>query len=145
MNCKSISLLSGVLFVISTLFSVTVQGAGGEASDESAIEEIIVTGLKRSETILETPAAISALGAEELKNKGITDISDIQYLVPSLHYGANLGLRNVSIRGVGEFANAHGVMVSVDGVVQAIGTSSQLSQLDLERVEVLRGPQGTLC
>ena len=145
MNCKSISLLSGVLFVISTLFSVTVQGAGGEASDESAIEEIIVTGLKRSETILETPAAISALGAEELKNKGITDISDIQYLVPSLHYGANLGLRNVSIRGVGEFANAPGVMVSVDGVVQAIGTSSQLSQLDLERVEVLRGPQGTLC
>ena len=119
-------------------------GADADASDASPIEEIVVTGLRRAETVLETPAAISALGAEELRNKGITDIADIQYLVPSLQYSVSLGERNVAIRGVGQFANAPGVMVSVDRVVQAVGSGSQLSQLDLERVEVLRGPQGTL-
>lgn len=113
-------------------------------SEDPVVEEILVTALKREASVLDTPAAISALGAEDLRDRGIQNVSDVQYLVPSMHYGENLGRRNISIRGVGEFAYAPGVMVSVDGVVQAIGTSSQLPQLDLERVEVLRGPQGTL-
>ena len=110
----------------------------------SAIEEVIVTGLRRSETVLETPASITALGMEELSDKGITDIRDIQYFVPSLQFGEFLGRRQVAIRGIGQFSDAPGVMVSVDGVVQSVGSSAGLSQLDLERVEVLRGPQGTL-
>ena len=136
-------------FLFSAALVLSASGAGAEdedsaAGDESVIEEIVVTGLKRDASVLTTPASISALGAEELAAKGITDISDIQYLVPSLQYGEFLGRRQVAIRGIGEFVYAPGVMVSVDGVVQAVGSSSQLSQLDLERVEVLRGPQGTL-
>ena len=131
-----------------TCVCISGQALGGDAgpqrSDEAVVEEIVVTGLRRSETVLETPAAITALGAEELRDKGVSDISEIQYLVPSLQYGEFLGRRQVAIRGIGEFVYAPGVMVSVDGVVQAIGSSSQLSQLDLARVEVLRGPQGTL-
>ena len=140
MNYKTI--LAGGVFLLGGL--TTSMTALGEESDAQAIEEIVVTGLRRAGTVLETSAAITALGAEELRDKGITDVYDIQHLVPSLHYGENLGRRNVAIRGVGEFEYAPGVMISVDGVVQAVGTSSQLSQLDLERVEVLRGPQGTL-
>ena len=123
---------------------LAAQPAENSEADDSFMEEIVVTGLRRSETVLETPAAITALGAEELNARGISEITDIQYLVPSLQYGEFLGRRQVAIRGIGEFVEAPGVMVSVDGVVQSIASSSQLSHLDLERVEVLRGPQGTL-
>ena len=123
---------------------VAAQPAENAEADDSFTEEIVVTGLRRSETVLETPAAITALGAEQLNARGISEIADIQYLVPSLQYGEFLGRRQVAIRGIGEFVEAPGVMVSVDGVVQSIASSSQLSHLDLERVEVLRGPQGTL-
>ena len=133
---------TGLIFIAALISSTTVTAA--EPVDMSTIEEIVVTGLKRDASVLTTPASISALGAEELSAKGISDISDIQYLVPSLHYGEFLGRRQVAIRGIGEFVQAPGVMVSVDGVVQAVASSSQLSQLDLERVEILRGPQGTL-
>ena len=142
MNCRTLCSAAAVLLAASILAPAAAEDA--DAGDAAPIEEIVVTGLRRAETVLETPAAISALGAEELRSKGVTDIADIQYLVPSLQYSVSLGERNVAIRGVGQFANAPGVMVSVDRVVQAVGSGSQLSQLDLERVEVLRGPQGTL-
>ena len=123
---------------------VAAQPEEPSGSGDPVVEEILVTALKREASVLDTPASVSTLDAEALRDKGIHSVSDIQYLVPSLHYGEFLGRRQVAIRGIGEFAYAPGVMVSVDGVVQAVGSSSQLSQLDLERVEVLRGPQGTL-
>ena len=132
-----------VIFLISA-FGASMNATAGSSESADAIEEIIITGLRRSETVLETPASITALGMEELQDKGITDIRDIQYLVPSLQFGEYLGNRQIAIRGVGQFLEAPGVMVSVDGVVQAVASSSGLSQLDLQRVEVLRGPQGTL-
>ncbi len=128
--------------IISSVFSIPVVSVAQEGA--ATIEEVVVTGLRRSETVLETPASITALGMEELSDKGITDIRDIQYLVPSLQFGEFLGQRQVAIRGIGQFADAPGVMISVDGVIQSVGSSAGLSQLDLERVEVLRGPQGTL-
>ena len=128
--------------IFASICSIPAVTAAEEGA--SAIEEVVVTGLRRSETVLETPASITALGMEELRDKGIADIRDIQYLVPSLQFGEFLGLRQVAIRGIGQFLDAPGVMVSVDGVVQSVGSSAGLSQLDLERVEVLRGPQGTL-
>ena len=134
----------GVVFVLSLVCSPALEAQSAEANDDQVVEEIIVTGLRRAETVLETPASITALGAEALQAKGVSDIRDIQYLVPSLQFGEYLGRRQVAIRGIGEFADAPGVMVSVDGVVQSVASSSGLSQLDLERVEVLRGPQGTL-
>ena len=97
--------------------------AANTAAD-GVIEEVVVTGLRREETVLTTPASITALSSDQLRAKGIADIQDIQHLVPSLQYGEFLGRRQVAIRGVGEFVDAPGVMVSVDGIVQAIGTSS---------------------
>ena len=144
--------MQGIKRVFSlALVSTCIGGQGAAAqpeeppgSEDPVVEEILVTALKREASVLDTPASVSTLDAEALRDKGIHNVSDIQYLVPSLHYGEFLGRRQVAIRGIGEFVYAPGVMVSVDGVVQAVGSSSQLSQLDLERVEVLRGPQGTL-
>jgi iron complex outermembrane receptor protein len=116
--------------------------SGVAASAE--IEEIVVTGLKKTSSVMETPSAITALTGDDLIARGITELSQLQFAVPSMHYGEKLGNKTIAIRGVGEFNNQPGVLVTIDGVVQSSGSSSQLSQLDLERVEVLRGPQGTL-
>ena len=144
MNYKKTLLGLGIVIATMIGWAVNAQAVESNADEDAFIEELVVTGLRRTETVLETPAAITALSAEELNAKGISQIEDIQYLVPSLQYGEFLGRRQVAIRGIGEFVDAPGVMVSVDGVVQSIASSSQLSHLDLERVEVLRGPQGTL-
>ena len=108
------------------------------------MEEIIVTAQKRFQNIQEVAASITAIGAEDLDAKGLRELADIQFFVPSLHFGGNFGSNQMSIRGVGAFDRNPGVGVSVDGVYQARTGESQLFQLDLERVEVLRGPQGTL-
>ena len=108
------------------------------------IEEIVVTGLKKTSSVMETPSAITALTGDDLAARGIIDLTELQFAVPSMHYGQKLGNKTIAIRGIGEFNNQPGVLVTIDGVVQSSGSSSQLSQLDLKRVEVLRGPQGTL-
>ena len=113
-------------------------------SVSAEIEEIVVTGLKKTSSVMETPSAITALTGDDLISRGITELSQLQFAVPSFHYGEMLGNKTIAIRGIGEFNNQPGVLVSIDGVVQSIGSSSQLSQMDLERVEVLRGPQGCL-
>ena len=113
-------------------------------SVSAEIEEIVVTGLKKTSSVMETPSAITALTGDDLAARGIIDLTELQFAVPSMHYGQKLGNKTIAIRGIGEFNNQPGVLVTIDGVVQSSGSSSQLSQLDLERVEVLRGPQGTL-
>ncbi len=113
----------------------------GETTDSNVI---VVTAQKRSQSIQNVPASISAVGSKDLSEKGIDDLTELQFAVPSLQFGGFLGSQNISIRGVGEFNDQPGVAVSFDGVYQSRGTTAQLSQLDLERVEVLRGPQGTL-
>ncbi|MCT2530395.1 TonB-dependent receptor [SAR92 clade bacterium H921] len=114
------------------------------AAVSADLEEIVVTGLKRESTVMETASAITALSASDLAAKGLSDIRQIQYAVPSLHFGESYNNRNISIRGIGGFLEQPGVITSINGVTQSNDASSQLGQLDLDRVEVLRGPQGTL-
>jgi iron complex outermembrane receptor protein len=108
------------------------------------VDEIIVTALKRSSTVQDTPAAITAIGANEIEDKGITDMHDLKHLVPSMNFTNVLGSQNITIRGIGQFNGNPGVSVSTDGVFQSRAHSSQLGEMDLARIEVLRGPQGTL-
>ena len=130
------------IFVSTGVTSVTADA--NNADSANMMEEIVVTALKRSQAIGDVPASITAVGALDIKDKGIADMNDLQFIVPSLHFGGFLGSQNISIRGVGEFNGAPGVAVSVDGIYQSTATMAQLTQLDMERVEVLRGPQGTL-
>ncbi len=111
---------------------------------QSVIEEIVVTSMKKSSLLSQTPAAISALESDEISLKGITSPSDIKFQVPSMSYTSIFGEPYITIRGVSGFNNAPGVSVSVDGVYQSKSTSSILGEVDLERIEVIRGPQGTL-
>ncbi|HLZ99948.1 MAG TPA: TonB-dependent receptor [Steroidobacteraceae bacterium] len=115
------------------------------------LQEVVVTAQKRSETILSVPISITALSQESLEHQGIKDINDIARATPSLNIGANngFGYSNVSIRGVASTTGAAttGIYIDDSPIEQRIDslTPPLAPQLfDLNRVEVLRGPQGTL-
>lgn len=138
---SSFSLASGA--------SAWAQSAVGAPADDGAlISEIVVTALKRSQSLSLTPASISALDARALESRGIRSLNDIQLQTPSVSFGTALGTAQVSIRGVGltiaTGAGEPGVAVHLDGVYEARPALSSLAQFDLERVEVVKGPQGTL-
>lgn len=109
-------------------------------------EEIVVTAQKREQALQDVPAAISAIDAETLEQRGIDDVASLQFAAPSIQVGRMPVLDGtaITIRGVGLNEGSPGVAVHVDGVYQSRPAFADLAQLDLERVEVLRGPQGTL-
>jgi iron complex outermembrane receptor protein len=122
--------------------------ADASAGDEvpAGIETITVTVQRRSQTLQEVPAAVSAISGRQLDAAGITQLQDIQSFVPNMHYGQERGEAKITIRGV---SNAQGTdqstAVHVDGIFQNRAKSiTALTLFDVERVEILRGPQGTL-
>jgi iron complex outermembrane receptor protein len=127
-----------------------VRSSGNTASTgRQGIEEIVVTAQKRAENIEKIPISVTALGEDDLKFRGVNDLSDLQFQVPGLYFGnGTTGNQRASIRGVGTNVDTSNVEVPiasyVDGVYQARSFRSPNLGLDLKRVEVLRGPQGTL-
>lgn len=119
-----------------------------------AIEEIIVTARKREESLQETPISIQAFTAEGLEKRGIDNISQIGNFTPNMTFdrAAAIGGSNSSaivyIRGIGQDAAIPtidlGVGTYVDGVYLARSIGGVMDLIDVERIEVLRGPQGTL-
>lgn len=130
--------------------------ASGQDSDEAVSEPvqqrdvITVTATKREQTLQETPVAVSVVGAEAIERAEIQDLSDLSSLVPSLRVvqSTNSASTNFYIRGFGNGANAIGIEPSVgvfiDGVYRSRAASTISDLPNLERVEVLRGPQTTL-
>ena len=120
--------------------------------DYSGLEEIVVTSRFRKESIQETPIAITALTAADLQIRGFTNSFELGYVTPNTSFRpAQAAFGNTMtayIRGIGQydfdFAFEPGVGIYVDDVYQPFLMGSQIDLLDLERVEVLRGPQGTL-
>ncbi|MGH7821603.1 MAG: TonB-dependent receptor, partial [Candidatus Binatia bacterium] len=114
----------------------------------AGIEEIVVTAQKREANIQDVPISMTALGGEEAGFRAVRDLFDLQRQVPNLDVGEREGNSTVSIRGVGlnvEFGNVEGsTAIHIDGHYQPRVTSGIFGLNDLERVEVLRGPQGTL-
>lgn len=119
-----------------------------------ALEEIVVTARKRAENLQETPVAITAFSSEGLERRGISDISQIGDFTPNLVFdstsavAATSSAASIYIRGIGQsdwaLAVDPGVGLYLDGVYIARSVGGVMDLLDLERVEVLRGPQGTL-
>ncbi len=131
-------------------------GAAMAQSEEEAkgFDEIVVTARKREESVETTPIAISAFTGETMEERGIVNIVDVARFVPNLSINSNGGAggsgstSNVFLRGIGQsdflITTDPGVGIYIDGVYYARATASIMDLLDLERVEVLRGPQGTL-
>lgn len=124
--------------------------AGLDSTERARVEEIVVSARKRAELLEDTPVAVSVLGDDTLIEAGITQINQIQNLVPNMTMteGLNGQAPRIVIRGVGttstETAFDPGVGFYVDGVFMARATGQLLNTIDIQQIEVLRGPQGTL-
>ena len=114
------------------------------------IDEIIVTAEKRTESLQDVSKAVTALGADELETKNIVDFVGLSAIAPGVTVAKNEGYKTViSIRGVGDETNqnaiaAPSVALHMDGIFIASKFSLRTDFIDLDRIEVLRGPQGTL-
>ena len=124
------------------------EGAGVEAPVNSNV--IVVTATKREQTLQETPVAVSVTSAETIEQAQIRDVSDLATVVPSLQVSQNQSsfATSYSVRGFGTDGNNIGLEPSVAMFVDGVYRSRAVSQIsdlpDIQRVEVLRGPQSTL-
>jgi len=115
--------------------------------EEFTLEEIVVTARKRTESLQDVPVSVSSVSAEKLKDAGITDVSSLQGFVPNLNMSESGQGTTINIRGIGSGINAgfeQSVGMYLDGIYYGRAQLVRSSFLDLERVEVLRGPQGIL-
>ncbi|MDH3642109.1 MAG: TonB-dependent receptor, partial [Gammaproteobacteria bacterium] len=123
-----------------------------QSADDTVFEEITVTAKKREQSIYEVPTAISAFSADKIEKQGIQNLVDIGKFVPNLNvttFGAgHTSSANPFIRGIGLqdhlIFTDPGVSVYLDGVYLGRQIGQNWSLSNIERVEVLRGPQGTL-
>jgi iron complex outermembrane receptor protein len=118
---------------------------------QGMLEEVIVTARKREESLQETPIAVTALSGDDLQELGLRDIADLRKVAPNVDlYGGNGtgGAGNIFIRGVGARNTGvnfdSGVGIYVDGVYVSRPDGTVLDNVDLQSIQVLRGPQGTL-
>lgn len=121
------------------------------SANDTGLQEIIVTAQRREESLLSVPVAVSAISGDQLAGRGIVDTASLAGAVPNLQVSSAFGKTqpNFTIRGIGvgnEFNSnqASPVGVYIDEAYIASRTSQGVQLYDLERVEVLRGPQGTL-
>ncbi len=125
--------------------------AEAEAAGDGSIDTLIVTARRRLETVQDVPLAVSVVGGERLDATGTFNLSRLQQLTPTLQfYASNPRNTTVNIRGLGvpfgltSDGFEQGVGFYIDDVYNARVAAATLDFLDVARIEVLRGPQGTL-
>ncbi len=155
LRCVSRTALSlGIAFCgIGAPAIAQVAPVASPSTDETAVQDVIVTAQFREQPLQDTPIAITAVNSAMLEARSQTNIADVAAQAPSVTlksqsavYGPALG---ANIRGIGQYdtnpAVEPGVGLYVDDVYYATLTGSVLDLLDVDRVEILRGPQGTLA
>jgi len=129
---------------------IATSASAQEDASQGFIEEIIVLAQKREQNVQDVPVAVSAISGNYINESGIKDMFDLQQNAPGLIVGQsqNATTSNFSIRGIATSSNNFGLESSVglyvDGVYRSRQSSMINNLVDIEMVEVLRGPQGTL-
>lgn len=150
---RASSLASAIAIAASTFATVGAVGLPLVAQAQSAgLEEIVITARYREESLQVSPLAVTAISADELDVRSFTSSADIGYNIPNASFrpaqAAFGNTMSAFIRGIGQndfdFAFEPGVGVYIDDVYHPTTMGSMMDLMDLERVEVLRGPQGTL-
>lgn len=135
------------LFAVAA-FAVSAPAFAQEAADETSGGEIIVTAQKRAQSLSDVSLSVAAVGTDQLAANNTVTLEGLQTLVPSISFGNDFNFAKLFIRGIGLSSSLPGVDPSValhvDGAVVSLAQAQLGSMFDLERVEVLRGPQGTL-
>lgn len=136
------------LIVFSPAYASEADVADASSDDPNGIGEIIVTAQKRSESVQRTPVAVTAFDTEMLEQQQISGVQQLQFNVPSLVFAQLTGYSQLSMRGIGSdltvTAGEPTVATFQDGVYMGQLFGQAVPGFDLERIEVLRGPQGTL-
>jgi iron complex outermembrane recepter protein len=121
------------------------------ASEGSALEEVVITAQKRTEKLEDVPVSAQVVSASELENSNVSDISDLNKLVPSLNINGTIsGRAPLGIRGISSVSNEQavgvpsGVAIMVDGVPVPSDSDMGNNIEDIQSIEVLKGPQATL-
>lgn len=137
------------LIAIAAPFAVAAAESGAPAKDDQSftIEEIVVTSRKREERVQEIPDSIATFSSQMIEDAGITNVKDFVDFIPNVSFiqSQNQGSVAINIRGIGQVRNAEPpVAMVIDGV--QIASPNQINQelYDIERIEVLKGPQGAL-
>lgn len=139
--------------IVATLPGVALaQGSNASATitDASQLETITVTATRRAESLQNVPIAVSVLKGDELAKTNRNSVATIAAVIPTLNFRTNASNKDASlfVRGVGTISTSPGVEPTVstviDGVVYARAGQATLDLFNIERIEVLRGPQGTL-
>lgn len=141
-------------FKVALLFSTSIVGVttsanAQEAQSEPVAGEIIVTAQKRAENLQDVPIAVSAFSAESLSERGLNGGADLQIAVPNVSFGTTgFGRYNFQIRGIGAqiqgLSADTGVGIHENNIPLTVNRLASAEFYDIERIEVLRGPQGTL-
>ena len=135
-------------FIKYCLAVVVALGFQVPAFAQASLEEVIVTAQRTEQSLQDVPIAVTALSSDDLDTKQVITFSDLQLNVPGLNFGqTNFGAASVNLRGIGRLSTGNSFDQSVSYHVNEapVGTSGVgLEQYDVARVEVLRGPQGTL-
>ena len=132
-----------------TAASEPVGAAEATGESEAPLEEVVVTAQKRSERLLDVPLSVTAASGDQLARQGITSPTDLERVVPGFSYQqSSSGVPVFTIRGVGVYDTFVGmspaVTVYVDQAPLPFLAMTEGATLDLDRLEVLKGPQGTL-
>ncbi len=156
MSFRSVKAARGV--VAASALAIALPALAQEAAPaappdaaQSGIEEIIITSTKREQNLQEVPIAVSAFTADDLTARGVDEVEELEEISPSIQMNTSNSTSNggtIRIRGMGTTGNNPGLESAVgsfvDGVYRSRAGQTFGDLLDIERVEILRGPQGTL-
>ena len=140
--------------VASTMIASSILAAPVLAHAQTTVEEVVVTAQKTAQNVQNVPIAVTAVTAQALQQKGIDDVAKLSSIAPNVSLDAGTPFSgsdtvlSAYIRGIGQddfaFNLDPGVGVYVDGVYLARSVGANTNMLDVDRVEILKGPQGTL-
>lgn len=140
----------GIAFTALTtlVHAQTVAPAQVGDSAEGALEEIVVTAQKREERQVNVPMTLTVLSAQQLQNAGVVNMTDLPLVVPGLRMDSSGAYLQPTIRGVGSAVAGPGftpnIPIYIDGFYQPAGLANTFNFIDVDSVQVLEGPQGTL-
>ena len=147
----ALGLSSAIAIAFAATPAFAQDAAAATAEEEAGIADIIVTAQRRDENLQDVPVAVTAANAEMLADAGITNVTNLNNLSPSIAFrSANIAssTASVQIRGIGTVGNARtfegAVGIFIDGVYRTRAGQALSNFLDVDGLQILRGPQGTL-
>ena len=145
-NAKAIAMLA--TGVAAAPMALCAQVAVAQEAGATSYGDIVVTAQRREQSAMKVPVSLTALDNEAMKDRQVSDVKDLQFVAPGIRAGHQQGVTRIFIRGIGLNSFSSGADASIafyaDGVYIGRPTAQASSFFDVERIEVLRGPQAVL-